>query len=198
MTVPCAALAYTPRGSQAQDVITMHVSPLRPPCAAALSLCGLLLVPPGAQAEDLPKSPACRTALQALTEAEDALADTAAASSAAATERRRAVAVQLQPLRRRVADACLGGLTTSPPPSQHTLVVPAPPARPATAAPRPLTPAMPPVVVTVPRPDVPVTVTTCNAATCLGSDGSTLTRVGPNLIGPRGACTVQGIFVRCP
>ncbi len=198
MTGPCAALAYTPRGPQAQDVITMRTLLLHPLCTRALSLCGLLLVLPGAQAEDLPKSPACRTALQALNQAEDALADTAAAASAEATERRRSVAVQLQPLRRRVADACLGGLTTSPPPSQHTLVVPAPPARPATATPRLLTPATPPVVVTAPRPDVPVTVTTCNAVTCLGSDGSTLTRVGPNLVGPRGACTVQGIFVRCP
>jgi hypothetical protein len=67
-------------------------------------------------AEELPRSPACRTALQALERAEDAIADAAAAASAprADAERQRAVAARLQPLRQRVADACLGGLTTSP------------------------------------------------------------------------------------
>jgi len=41
-------------------------------------------------------------------------------------------------------------------------------------------------------------VTHCSAAACFTSDGSTLIRVGPTLVGPRGACTVQGGFVRCP
>lgn len=150
-------------------------------------------------AEELPRSPACRTALQALERAEDAIADTAAAASAprADTERQRAVAARLQPLRQRVADACLGGLTTSPPPSQRTWIAPAPPQ--ATALPsRPRTPAPLPEPLPLPRVEAPITISNCNAATCLGSDGSTLTRVGPNLVGPRGACTVQGVFLRCP
>ena len=64
-----------------------------------------------------------------------------------------------------------------------------PPARPPGLAP---TPAAPPNWV------APVIVNSCNAATCVGSDGSALVRVGPTLIGPRGACTLQGVFLRCP
>ncbi|WP_457393127.1 hypothetical protein [Roseateles sp. P5_E1] len=151
-----------------------------------------------AQAEELPRSAACRTALNALNEAEEAIAAAAAASSARLSDQQRqhSVAARLQPLRKRVADACLGGLTTSPPPSQHSWVVPTAPARPGVVAPRVPMPALPPVA--LPRPEVPVTVTQCNAATCLASDGSTLTRVGPTLVGPRGSCTVQGVFLRCP
>ncbi len=50
----------------------------------------------------------------------------------------------------------------------------------------------------MPRFEAPVTVSSCNAAVCIASDGSTLTRVGPNLVGPRGLCSVQGGFLRCP
>ena len=149
-------------------------------------------------AEEMPKSPACRTALTALDEAEDAIAAAAAASSPSLSDQQqqRSVAARLQPLRKRVADACLGGLTTSPSPSQHSWVAPPAPARPAVAAPRLPMPAVPPVV--LPQPLAPVTVTHCNAATCVASDGSTLTKVGPTLVGPRGSCTVQGNFLRCP
>lgn len=162
---------------------------------------GLLLVALGAAArpEALPGSPACRAALQALDEAEDALAAATSASAPAPDAgRQREVAARLQPLRLRVADACLGGLTTSPPPSQRTWVAPTLPMPMHSAAAMPRAPALPPPPVPAPRFEAPVTVTHCNAATCLTSDGSTLTRVGPTLVGPRGACTVQGLFLRCP
>ncbi|MFG6461577.1 hypothetical protein ACG04Q_08345 [Roseateles sp. DXS20W] len=148
--------------------------------------------------DDLPQSPACRTALQALTEAEDVLAASAAAKASAASgsQQQRSVAARLQPLRQRVADACLGGLTTSPPPSQHTGLGPVAPVRPALVMPRAPQPAAPPVA--LPRAETPVTVNHCNTATCVASDGSTLTRVGPTLVGPRGACRVDGVFLRCP
>jgi hypothetical protein len=171
----------------------------RPVVGLLMLLSGTIWAGAAPCAEELPRSPACRTALQALERAEDAIADTAAAASAprAGTERQRAVAARLQPLRQRVADACLGGLTTSPPPSQRTWIAPAPPQ--ATALPpRPRTPAPLPEPLPQPRVEAPITISNCNAATCLGSDGSTLTRVGPNLVGPRGACTVQGVFLRCP
>ncbi|RZL35511.1 MAG: hypothetical protein EOP35_13700 [Rubrivivax sp.] len=155
-----------------------------------------------ARAEELPKSPACRTALQALNSAEESIAaagPTAAASSPSTDlQRQRVVTAKLQPLRQRVADACLGGLTQSPPPSQRTWVAPALPARPGTVAPRAPQPTVPPVALPAPRVEVPVTVNACNAATCLASDGSTLTRVGPTLMGPRGACRQEGVFLRCP
>lgn len=166
----------------------------------SLCLFGVLCALAGAtvRAEELPKSAACRTALGALEQAEDALVAAAAASAAASdSAHQRVVAAKLQPLRRRVADACLGGMTTSPPPSQHTWIAP-PPGRPDTVVPRVPMPATPPVTVPSPRFEMPATVTHCTAAACFTSDGSTLTRVGPSLVGPRGACTVQGGFVRCP
>jgi len=153
-----------------------------------------------AHADELPKSPACSTALKALEEAEDALAAARASESPILqpdVQRRDAVAARLQPLRKRVADACLGGLTTSPPPSQRTWVAPALP-RQAPALPQARAPAKPLGSEPLLRWEAPTTVTHCNGATCTASDGSTLTRVGPNLVGPRGACRVEGVFLRCP
>jgi len=160
-------------------------------------VCALLCT--AVQAEELPRSSACRTALNALEAAEDAIAASASASATPADhQHQRGVAAKLQPLRQRVADACLGGMTTSPPPSQHTWVAP-PPLHASPVAPRLPTPATPPVIVPPPRFEMPPMVTHCTAAVCFTNDGSTLTRVGPNtLVGPRGACTVQGSFVRCP
>lgn len=151
-----------------------------------------------ASAQELPQSSACRTALAALGQAEDALLDAqqARAASAPDADRQRAVAAGLLPLRQRVADACLGGLTTSPPPSQRHWSPPAP-ARPGITPPRAQGPALPPPAA-APRVDTPVIISHCHGATCLGSDGSTLTRVGPHLLGPRGLCTQQGIFLHCP
>lgn len=146
---------------------------------------------------ELPASAACHTALQALSDAEEALA-AASAASAPDDNRQRAVAARLLPQRQRVADACLGGLTTSPPPSQRTWVGPVP-ARPvAPATPVRAQAAAPVVSVPLPRIDPPVTLQHCTGSSCLASDGSTLTRVGPNLMGPRGVCTAQGGVVRCP
>jgi hypothetical protein len=143
------------------------------------------------RAEDLPKSKACRTAVDALEQAEDAIAASAAASATPSDPLRlRTIAARLQPLRQRVADACLGGMTTSPPPSQHTWLAPLP-LRPDTAVPRVAMPATPGLTVP-PRFEMPPTVTYCTAAACFTSDGATLPRVGPGLVGPRGACTVQG------
>lgn len=139
-----------------------------------------------ASAQALPQSSACRTALEALGQAEDALLDAHLARAASAPDTDR----------QRVADACLGGLTTSPPPSQRSWKPPAP-ARPGATPPRTQPSALPPPAA-APRVETPVIISHCNGATCLGSDGSTLTRVGPNLVGPRGVCTQQGIFLRCP
>lgn len=152
-----------------------------------------------AHAAELPTSPACRSAVQALEDAEDALADASSTPSPVSTpdaQRQRMVAAKLQPLRQRAADACLGGMTTSPPPSQHTWVLPPPRVAPATPQARIASPQVgsEPVL----RWQPPVTVTHCTGATCTASDGSTLTRVGPTLVGPRGACTLQGSFLHCP
>ncbi|MFG6486060.1 hypothetical protein ACG04R_05205 [Roseateles sp. BYS78W] len=166
-------------------------------------LCAALIGPlicQAVHAAELPKSPACRMALQALEQAEDALADaksTPSLTSAPDVQRQHLVTAKLRPLRQRVADACLGGMTSSPPPSQHTLIVPSTPR---------VAPAAPPARLATPqvgsepllRWQPPVTVTNCSGATCTASDGSTLTRVGQTLVGPRGACTLQGSFLNCP
>lgn len=165
-----------------------------------------------ALAVELPQTAACRQALKALGDAEDGFAARWAAESASCAscprptdaERQRQMGVRLLPLRQQVADACLGGVTTSPSPSRSTWPALAP-SRPSTVAPtvpavpRPpqATPA-PGTVIPPVRVEGPVSIGHCNAATCVTSDGSTLTRVGPNLVGPRGLCTVQGAFVHCP
>lgn len=165
----------------------------------SLPLCGLLsaLVGGAVPAEELPRSPACRTAVQALDDTEAAIAAAAAASTPDA-QRRHAVVERLRPLRQRVADACLGGMTTSPPPSQHTWAAPATPRSMPLAPPRFPAPAQALGSEPLLRWEPPVSVTHCSGATCTASDGSTLTRVGPTLVGPRGACTLQGSFLRCP
>lgn len=190
---------------------------LRGTLLAGLLLAGLAPVraqmasPPASAAQPrsqaLPGSASCHEALQALSQAEDALAAEAAPAASAASAdgtspRPRTAAERLYPWRQRVADACLGGLTRSPPPSQHTAVglPPAPGRAPAPLRP-PLATLTPVPVVTVPLPriDPPVTLNHCTGTTCLASDGTTLTRVGPSsLVGPRGLCTTVGTVVRCP
>lgn len=168
--------------------------------ARRLCLAAGLLGGMAAAAPELPQSDACRLALQELEQAESALMAASAASSAAdPEERQRRITARLFPQRQRVADACLGGLSSSAPPSRGAT----PPALPRQApvpAPRvqpPLRPeALPPL--SLPRPEPPLSIGSCNAASCVTSDGSTLTRVGPMLLGPRGLCTRQGVFVSCP
>jgi hypothetical protein len=53
----------------------------------------------------------------------------------------------------------------------------------------------PPAPLPVQRP--PAMVSSCDATGCWASDGTRLHRAGPNLIGPRGLCTVSGKLVQC-
>lgn len=162
---------------------------------------GLLLLGTSLSAQDLPGSAACRAALQALSQAEEALiaASAASAPATADADRQRAVTARLLPLRQRVADVCLGGMTTSPPPSQHTWIGEMPTRPGSRAAPEVRMPQINVPVVTIPPPrfEPPVTVT-CNGMSCVASDGSALTRIGPNVIGPKGPCSLAGAQVRCP
>ncbi|MEO5671429.1 MAG: hypothetical protein ABIR26_12110 [Ramlibacter sp.] len=78
---------------------------------------------------------------------------------------------------------------------QPPIVVPPPvidvPPRPA---------ALPPVAMPLPPISVtrPTVITTCDTAGCWDSDGRRLNSHGPQLIGPRGPCFVQGALVNCP
>lgn len=99
--------------------------------------------------------------------------------------------------RRRAAASCLG--REDAPPPQHVaqppvrvapVVVPPMPPRPTPAAPMPPVPA--------PVPNAPTSVTSCDPTGCWAADGTRLQRNGPDLVGPRGLCTLAGNVLRCP
>ncbi|WP_140632097.1 hypothetical protein [Methylibium rhizosphaerae] len=149
-----------------------------------------------AQPDDRAHSAACRQALEAL-QAQEAAA--AAASSPQGNPRQQAARKRLPALQREAATACLGGgraerrsppagARVSPPVSVAPVTVMPPPALPQGGPPAP--------ALTMPAP--PLTVTACDAAGCLASDGTRLQWAGPNLLGPRGMCTVQGSLLQCP
>lgn len=135
-------------------------------------------------------------ALRALNDEETALL---ASSPASAPEARRREALRrLEPLRLSAAKACLGGLPATPPPSRHTLQPPI--GVPSISLPMPTirVPAPAPIPTPLARPAAPATVTSCDPNGCTASDGTRLQRAGPNLIGPRGLCTLQGVLLSCP
>jgi hypothetical protein len=70
-------------------------------------------------------------------------------------------------------------------------VVPAPVVE--TVRPPAPTSAPPPLQIPKPTP-----VTTCDAGGCWDSGGRHLERIGPQLVGPRGACSVQADAAQCP
>lgn len=141
---------------------------------------------------DAPRSAACRDALAALQAQEGkAMAERQGASAPTSTE----LLAQLEPWRRQAARACLGG-SGDPAPPTHSV---APPPFSVTPAPvRPPVAAPTPGAVVPPPPAVPSTVTSCDPNGCWTSDGSRLQRVGPNLVGPRGVCSTQGVLLQCP
>ena len=106
---------------------------------------------------------------------------------------------RLQQARQSARQACLGREAASrqrsgaPEPPQ----VVAPPALrepPAAAVPAP--PAtVPAPALSIPRP---AAITTCDPGGCWDSEGRRLNQMGPQLVGPRGVCTVQGGMVICP
>ena len=151
-----------------------------------------------AQDADLTRSPPCREALDALQARQDEAARSREADAPASAPSRAERLQQVESARRQAARACLGGTGVPPPPSAHYTQplegVPAPTVRPPPPPPRPAALPLP-----VPaRRDPPPVVTSCDAGGCWASDGSRLPRFGPNLLGPRGVCTLQGVVVHCP
>lgn len=141
----------------------------------------LMVVAASAAAQSDPlQAPECRAALTALQAAEQG-----------------ASGPPLQDARARAARACLGSRADPPPAARRAeppVVVPPlqlPPAR----VPAPL-PA--PAAAPAARPLPPPAVLTCDAHSCLTTDGQRLLRSGPTLIGPQGQCTVQANVVVCP
>ena len=144
----------------------------------------------------------CRRALAALNTDEAAVAEASRASGGITANDRRLIDAKLAPVRRRAAKACLARRADPATPSSERLVRPAPvttqplavaPA--SSAAPTAVTArAAPPTA----RAEKPYAITSCDPGGCWANDGSRLNRVGPNLWGPRGICTVQGSLLQCP
>ena len=117
----------------------------------------------------------------------------------AALHARTALDPQRESLRRHAARVCLGGDGNAPPRSARSAVPPVA----VTTIPR-ASPVIPPSLTVGPNPPLsppvrqPAVLTGCDVAGCWTSDGSRLTRAGPNLLGPRGVCTVHGVALHCP
>jgi hypothetical protein len=142
----------------------------------------------------------CRHALTTLDAHEAKVASAARASGASVASS--AAAVSLAAARRNATVACLA-THADPAQAPQRFVRPAPVAvAPLAVAPASAPPALsgraaPPAPVARP-PERPYAITSCDAGGCWANDGSRLNRIGPNLVGPRGLCTVQGTLVQCP
>ena len=142
------------------------------------------------------RRPIAGSALAALQDRE-AAADAAAQASAAA-HGQGAPSAELLAARRLAARRCLasrGDLPATSRSIQPPIVVA--PIAPAAAARSP-----PTVTRTTPAAPAPAerprAVTACDPGGCWADDGSRLTRIGPNLWGKRGICTLQGSLLLCP
>ncbi len=138
------------------------------------------------------QSPPCSQALEALQAAEDAALEAGRAGAGAKEARLR----EIQSLRARAERACLGG-RSGPPPSRH-LALPPIVAAPATSGHRPDAPPPAAAVSLPPPPSPPTAITACDATGCWTREGTRLQRLGSQLLGPHGACTVVGSMAHCP
>ena len=146
--------------------------------AALACLCLAAVVPARAMAADPLKSEACGERLAALESA----------------RRQSPGSAQVEALRQHATRACLGGGGEAQRPSptaQAPVLVPPPVITAEPAQPVPTRPPSPPI-------DPPPVVTSCDLGGCWDSNGARLNRAGPQLIGPRGACTTVGATVYCP
>jgi len=143
-----------------------------------------------AQGADPLKSVECVHALDAL-QAQEAALPTASQTLAARPASGEGVAA-LAPYRKRVARECLG---KEDPALERT------PRPPVAVPPVTLPPPAVPLARTAPPPPVALpplrTVTQCDPSGCWTSDGQRLNRLGPLLVGPPGACTVQSGVLSC-
>ncbi len=147
-----------------------------------------------AQRTDPLHSAECRQALadlQVQESAGKAIQPVPDASNAAAS------AAGLGAARRLVLHRCLGSRLDAPPPQAALRRVQPPTVVPPVSAgggmPAPLRPPMVPPAGAPPAAVAPPSIVSCDPAGCWASDGSRLTRVGPQLLGPRGLCSPQGL-----
>jgi len=146
------------------------------------------------------ESAECQQALAVLNAEEAAVAQSARASGGVTANDRRLIDATLAPVCRQAARACLARRADPATPSSERLGRPppiavAPASSPATTAVGGRAEALSPPAL---RTEKPYAITSCDPGGCWANDGSRLNRVGPNLWGPRGICTVQGSLVQCP
>ena len=135
----------------------------------------------------------CRQALELLQAREAAVLAARQAGGPLAAE------AALQGSRGRAAQACLGSRADSPPAPQRVYPpVVVPPIAVGRPAPTPRALSIAPTGPALRPAEPPAVVTACDAVGCWASDGSRLQRVGPNLLGPRGLCSVHGTLLHCP
>jgi hypothetical protein len=141
----------------------------------------------------------CRRALASLQARETAADAAARANAASGAHDQAAPSVELQAARRLAARNCLASHADPPTPPLRSIQAPivVAPVAPA-AAPRP-----PATVARLPPPvptpaERPYAVTACDPGGCWANDGSRLNRIGPNLWGKRGICTLHGSLLQCP
>lgn len=142
-----------------------------------------------AQAADPLKSVECTQALDALQAREAAMRPAREPRGAPSEAAARA---GLQPYRQRVARECLGKEDLAPERAPRAPIAVSPVTSPSPAR-LPAREPMPPAVTLPPLR----TVTQCDPSGCWTSDGLRLNRLGPVLVGPPGACTVQSGLLSC-
>jgi len=187
----------------------MRSLPLTIFLAGPLAALAASVEPPAAAGDPL-RAPPCVRALEAL-QMQEAAAEAArpAAPPGPASAGARQADPRLEAARRAAASACLRSRADPAAVRQPDARLPdvrQPGVQPPIAL-QPLPTTRPPRTLSTPRPtpspvtrppDRPRVVTTCDAIGCWADDGSRLDRVGPNLRGPRGLCTLQGTLLSCP
>ncbi len=163
-----------------------------------LALVSMAALSAPAQSAGLAEAEACRQALDSLQKQEESRRGQLAGARAAADQ-----AVEVA--RRKAATDCLGGPADAPPAAPRlqaplSVVPTAPLAAAGSAPPSALGQLLPlpnPAANTLPVIRPPTTVNHCDSAGCWTSDGTYLMRVGPNLVGPPGLCSVQANLLFC-
>jgi hypothetical protein len=178
----------------------MPMSSILPlPLPLALTLALVLTCPlASAHEKDSLASAACKQALAALQEQEVAVAD---GPGDRTTPQYKQAFARLQAQRSKAAHDCLGGRLEAAPPPRNAAraTIPVHPRTPESHSPTtPSTTASTPSTPTRGVPEPLRSITSCDAAGCWASDAARLQRLGPNLVGPRGVCTVQGAVLSCP
>jgi len=190
------------RGRRGVGALVAAIAALVP---ATTALAATAASGPGEAPGDPLESAECRRALAVLNSEEAAVAESSRASGGVTANDRRLIDATLAPARRQAARACLARRADPATLSSQRLVRPPPIATaPLMAAPASgvalpaLTQRAAPLAPPATGVDRPYAITSCDAGGCWANDGSRLNRVGPNLWGPHGICSVQGSLLQCP